>query len=112
MQRHLLAALVVLMVAATAMAVDNAGPAKGVVNINTATSDQLQLLPRIGPALAQRIINFREVNGAFATVDELVAVKGIGDRSLELLRPYLATEGSTTLTDKIRLPRQSRAEES
>lgn len=112
MQRYLLTALAVLMVSAAALAADSAGPAVGVVNINTATAEQLQLLPRIGPALAERIISFREVNGVFKKVDELVAVKGIGERSLELLRPYLVTDGKTTLTDKIRLPRQSRAEES
>ena len=98
-----LALLLVLATAALAVAADDA-PA-GVVNINTATAEQLQLLPRVGPALAARIIDFREANGAFRSVDEIVAVKGIGEAALERLRPYLATSGATTLSAKVRLPR-------
>lgn len=78
-----------------------------VVNINTAGSEQLQLLPRIGPALAQRIIDFREANGPFGSTDELVAVKGIGETSFAKLEPYVTTKGETTLTDKVKLPRTS-----
>ncbi len=110
MQRQLLYAALVLLVAATAFAADGQPAAKGVVNVNTATSDQLQLLPRIGPALAERIIDFREVNGPFQNADELVAVKGIGEKSLENLKPYVVTKGETTLDEKIRLPRQPKAE--
>jgi competence protein ComEA len=87
-----------------AAAADGSGRAN-VVNINTADADQLQLLPRVGPALAARIIDYREANGPFRTIDEIVAVKGIGDTSLEQLEPYLATSGATTLTEKIRLPK-------
>jgi competence protein ComEA len=102
----------VLLVMATTMAVAAAGESpRGVVNINTADGEQLQLLPRVGPALAERIINFREINGPFKSVDELVAVKGIGERSLEQLRPYLATAGETTLKEKIRVPRQTKVED-
>jgi len=82
-----------------------AAAADGVVNINTAGEEQLQLLPRVGPALAQRIIDFREANGPFRSVDELVAVKGIGETSLEKLSPYVTTEGATTLNDKVKLSR-------
>ncbi len=77
----------------------------GVVNVNTASAAELQFLPRVGPALAGRILEFREANGPFETVDELVAVKGIGDTSLEHLRPFVTTSGKTTLTEKVRLPR-------
>jgi competence protein ComEA len=79
----------------------------GVVNINTADADQLQLLPRIGPALAGRIIDFRDANGPFASVEELVAVKGIGENSLTRLQPYVTTKGATTLDSKVKLPRSS-----
>ena len=99
----ILALMLVLATAALAVAADGA-PA-GVVNINTATAEQLQLLPRVGPALAARIIDFREANGAFRSVDEIVAVKGIGEAALERLRPYLATSGATTLGAKVRSPR-------
>jgi competence protein ComEA len=111
MQRTLLTAMLVLLVAAAALAVDGQTSAKGVVNVNTASSEQLQLLPRIGPALSERIMDFREVNGPFKAVEELVAVKGIGERSLEQLKPYVVTEGETTLKEKIRLPRQAQGEE-
>jgi competence protein ComEA len=77
----------------------------GVVNVNNADAEQLQLLPRIGPALADRIIEFREANGPFASVDELIAVKGIGERSLERLEPFVTTKGATTLNAKVRSPR-------
>jgi len=77
----------------------------GVVNINTASAEQLQLLPRVGPALAGRIIDFREANGSYRTVDEIVAVKGIGEKSFEKLEPYIVTSGATTLTEKVSLPR-------
>jgi competence protein ComEA len=89
-----------------AMAAAETGGSPGVVNVNTASAAQLQLLPRIGPALAERIIAFRESNGPFKTPDEMVAVKGIGERSLETLRPYLAVSGETTLSAKVRLPRR------
>lgn len=62
---------------------------QGSVNINTATAEQLQSLPRIGPAMAQRIITWREAHGGFRSVDELDAVPGIGPTLLETLRPLV-----------------------
>lgn len=59
------------------------------VNINTATAEELQTLPRIGPAMAQRIIAWREAHGGFRSVDELDAVPGIGPSMLENLRPLV-----------------------
>ncbi len=96
----------VIVVAATVAVAGETGPS-GVVNVNTADAEQLQLLPRIGPALAGRIIEFRDTNGPFASVGELVAVKGIGERSLERLEPYVTTDGATTLNVKVTLPRSS-----
>jgi competence protein ComEA len=96
-----------LVIAMSSIAVADDDAAAGVVNINTASSEQLQLLPRVGPALASRIIEFREANGPFGSVGELVAVKGIGENSLEKLEPYVITEGATTLTTKVKLPRSS-----
>jgi len=111
MRSKIASVVVALLMAASAVAAaDSTASAKGVVNINTATAEQLQFLPRIGPALAERIIAFREANGQFKKADELVAVKGIGEKSLENLRPYVATAGETTLKEKIRLPRQPKAE--
>ncbi len=102
MMRRALPILVLVLAAATlAAAADTAPAPAGVVNVNTASVQQLQLLPRVGPALASRIIEFREANGPFAAVDELVAVRGVGERSLELMRPYLTVKGDTTLTEKV-----------
>jgi competence protein ComEA len=58
----------------------------GVVNLNTADVAALDTLPRIGPAIAQRIIDWREQNGAFTSVDDLLAVPGIGEKMLAGLR--------------------------
>lgn len=68
----------------------------GVVNVNTATSDQLQLLPGIGPARAKAIIDERKRSGGFKSVDELKQIDGIGDRALSKIRSHCAIEGKTT----------------
>ncbi len=107
-QRSALVLFFVFCVAASLAAAAEPGQAAGVVNINTADADQLQLLPRVGPALAARIVDYRKANGPFKAVEEIVAVKGIGDSSLEKLQPYLATSGATTLTEKVRLPRSKK----
>jgi competence protein ComEA len=59
------------------------------VDINTASSAELEAVPGIGKSLAQRILTFREKNGAYGTIDDLLKVQGIGEKSLEKLRPYL-----------------------
>ena len=56
------------------------------ININTATFQELQTLRGIGPTMAQRIIEYRQTSGRFATVDDLTNVKGIGEKTLEKLR--------------------------
>ena len=61
-------------------------PSGALVNINSATQAELEGLPRVGPALAARIIDFREANGGFRTVDDLNAVSGIGEKLLESIR--------------------------
>ena len=63
-----------------------AAPGDGRVNLNTADAAQLDTLPRIGPAMAQRIIEWRDANGRFTSVEDLLAVPGIGDKMLETLR--------------------------
>ena len=58
-------------------------PVPSIININTATSEQLQNLPGIGPVLADRILAYRAEYGAFETVGELMNVSGIGEKKLE-----------------------------
>ncbi|MEW6183997.1 MAG: ComEA family DNA-binding protein [Bacillota bacterium] len=70
----------------------NGGTGTGVVarvNINTADSAALDTLPGVGPATAQKIIEYRTANGQFASVDDLINVTGIGEKKLEQLRDYV-----------------------
>lgn len=59
------------------------------LNINTASVEDLQCLPRVGPALAARIVEYRRVNGRFRTAAQITEVKGIGDRTMEKLTPWI-----------------------
>ena len=59
------------------------------ININTAGSEQLQLVPGIGPVTAQKILQMRKSYGSFKSVDDLMAVRGIGPKRLEKMRKYL-----------------------
>jgi competence protein ComEA len=66
-----------------------AAPAASPINVNTATIDELTALPGIGEKRAQAILEARKQKGGFKSVDELTEVKGIGPANLEKLRPYL-----------------------
>lgn len=59
------------------------------LDLNTASAAQLQALPRIGPAMAERIVADREANGPFTSLDDLQRVNGIGDRTVELIAPHV-----------------------
>jgi competence protein ComEA len=61
----------------------------GAVDLNSASEAQLQEVPGIGPALAKKIVDFRNENGPFKSVDDLLKVRGVGEKSLERLRPHL-----------------------
>ena len=67
-------------------------PQSGPLNINTATAAQLETLDGIGPVLAQRIVDYRETNGPFASVEGLLEVKGLGPGILEAIRPQITAE--------------------
>lgn len=62
------------------------------VGINSAGAADLQILPRIGPVLAQAIIDYRTQNGPFRSVEQLLEVPGIGEKTLEQLRPLISLD--------------------
>jgi len=63
------------------------------LDLNSATPDQLEQLPGIGPSAAQNIVNFRTKSGPFRRVEDLLAIHGISQRKLDEIRPYV-TVGS------------------
>jgi competence protein ComEA len=101
--RPLLAASLGLAFCAAARAADAAAPAADgkKVNINQASAEQLANLPRVGVKAAQRIVDFRKASGPFARVEDLMEVKGFGEKRFEQLKPYLAVSGATTLGEKV-----------
>lgn len=108
MTRTIMTLALATLLAGQAWAAPPAASATGKVNINKASVEQLQLLPRVGPTLAQRIVEFRSANGAFKAPEELIAVRGIGEKSFAPMKPYVTVEGDTTLKEKVRLPRQTK----
>jgi competence protein ComEA len=96
------AALLLLGALSTLPAPAHAAEAKGKVNVNTADASQLALLPRVGPSLAQKIIDFRKQNGPFKATEDLMLVRGMGEKTYQLVRPYVAVAGETSLREKVK----------
>ncbi len=67
----------------------------GTINVNTATPDQLELLPGVGPERARAIVEWRSEHGAFKSVDDLLQVAGIGQKALERMRPHVSVSGKS-----------------
>ena len=88
-----LAWLIALAISASAF---SALAISGVVNLNTATQEELQLLPGIGESRAKAVIEARKRRGGFQKVEDLLEVKGIGESGLAKLRPHVTLEGKTT----------------
>ncbi len=68
------------------------GQFEGVININTASKEELMKLPGVGEAMAERILLYREENGKFQNVEELKKVKGIGEKKFEKIRSLVKVE--------------------
>jgi competence protein ComEA len=60
-----------------------------VLHLNTATVEQLERLPGVGPALAKRIVEFRDRKGGFKRIEELLAVPGVSEKKWKAMREYL-----------------------
>ena len=73
------------------MEADDRSMPTGQININTAGLEELMDLPGIGPALGQRILDSRAEEGLFEAVEDLLRVSGIGEKTLEKLRPWITT---------------------
>ena len=97
---HVVAGLLALAFLANSLPVQGAD--KKVVNINSADASQLAMLPRVGPSVAGRIVDYRKQNGAFKKTEDLMLVQGIGEKTFELIKPYVATAGETTLREKVK----------
>jgi competence protein ComEA len=65
------------------------GSSAGLLNLNTASAQELEALPAIGPVTAQAIVDYRAANGPFRSVEEITKVKGIGTATLEKLKPLI-----------------------
>jgi competence protein ComEA len=70
------------------------------VNLNSATSAELQALPGVGPALAARILEYREKNGGFKKIEDLMNVRGIGEKSFLTLRPLVMVAAASQAAER------------
>jgi competence protein ComEA len=91
MSRILKSVFIVCLVVGLAAPVWGADAAK--ININTADAQQLTQLAKVGPAVAQRIVEFREANGPFKAPEDIMQVKGVGDKIFELNKERITVGG-------------------
>jgi len=84
--------LALLVLSFSAAYADTAKPAGPKVNINTASQAELEGLPRIGPKVAQQIIDYRAKNGNFKKIEEIMKVKGIGEKLFNQLKDLITVE--------------------
>jgi comEA protein len=73
-------------------AADTAPISTNAININTATAEELEVLPRIGPKTAQKIVEFREQHGPFRRVEHLMQIPGISEKKFLEIRPHIRVD--------------------
>ena len=81
--------IVLMLFAASEVRTDTKNPPAHPIDLNTATAEQLQQVPGIGPSTARAIVNFRQKSGPFRKIEDLLAIKGVSKARLEKMRPYL-----------------------
>ena len=103
MIRILMAAIAAVALSAPAMSAQSKAPAPkstataaAPVNLNTATAEQLATIPGVGPKMAERIIDYRQKNGGFKKIEDLMNVSGVGEKSFLKMKP-LITVGTPSL---------------
>ena len=103
MIRIMMAAILAIALGATAMSAQSKAPtpkatatATAPVNLNTATADQLTTIPGIGPKMAERIIEYRQKNGGFKKVEDLMNVSGVGEKSFLKMKPLITVTAPKT----------------
>lgn len=90
---------------ATAFTILLAAPAFALVDINTASASELDTLPGIGPAYAKRIMEYRETNGPFRSINDIVRVRGIGPKTFQKLKDKITVGGGAPAERKKAPPR-------
>jgi comEA protein len=108
MLRRTFARILLLLAAFLALAVSlpaKKKPPAAPINLNTASSEELQQVPGIGPVTAEKILQMRKSYGAFKSVDDLSAIRGIGPKRLEKMRKYLTVGKATSATKPAGVPK-------
>jgi DNA uptake protein ComE-like DNA-binding protein len=102
--KHLLILVFLVFVAfgATYAATLNTSKISGSINVNSATVSDLLMVPYIDDAVAQNIVDAREVNGPFSSRDDLLKVKGVDSRLLDEIGPFIKLDGATTIRQNVK----------
>ncbi|HEY3161556.1 MAG TPA: helix-hairpin-helix domain-containing protein [Vicinamibacterales bacterium] len=94
--RIMMAAITAIALSATALSAQSKAPvpkptatAAAPVNLNTATPEQLATIPGVGPKMAERIIDYRQKNGGFKKIEDLMNVSGVGEKSFLKMKPLI-----------------------
>ncbi len=106
-----ISAIVLSVLALSALPTISSAESAGSVNINSADVETLELLPRVGPVIAQRIVEFRDQNGRFKAAEDLMLIKGIGEKTYGLMAPHVTLSGDSSLNEKVRVPRTTQSED-